>query len=235
MGEPAQERLVRKLDLERFLTTIPPNPSPNASLEQYTISESVAADILYLAAYANGDIVGKSVLDLGCGTGRLALGAAFLGAKSVVGVDVDEAAVVIAAESAENAGLKAVTNWVVGDIDAAVGKFDTVVQNPPFGVQTRRADRKFLSKALEVGASVYSLHNHPETDERLIQRLRKTRGDILQVEPSRFIKRFVEEREGTVIAVYAFIMPIPRMFEFHTKTKHDIIIDLYVIRKKGTT
>lgn len=233
MGEPAQARLVRKLDLERFLTTIPPNPSPKASLEQYTISEHVAADILYLAAYANGDIVGKNVLDLGCGTGRLALGAAFLGARSVVGVDVDKDAVAVAVGSAEKAGLKAVTDWVVGDIDVVVGKFDTVVQNPPFGVQTRGADRNFLSKALEVAFSVYSLHNHPETDECLIRRLKNSRGSLLQVEPSPFIQRYVEERGGAVTAVYALLMPIPRMFEFHTKAKHDIIIDLYVIKKRN--
>jgi putative methylase len=232
MGEPAQARLVRKLDLERFLTTIPPNPSPKASLEQYTISEHLAADILYLAAYPNCDIVGKNVLDLGCGTGRLALGAAFLGAKTVVGVDVDEATVSIAAGVAEDVGLKAVTNWVVGNIDVVMGNFDTVVQNPPFGVQTRGADRKFLSKALEVGRSIYSLHNHPETDERLIRKLKSSRGDLLQVEPSPFIKRFAEERGADVLGVYAFSMPIPHMFEFHTKVKRDIIIDLYVMRKQ---
>jgi len=65
MGKPAQERLIRKLDLERFLSEVKPNPSPKANLEQYTITEKVAADILYLAAYANQDIVGKKVLDLG--------------------------------------------------------------------------------------------------------------------------------------------------------------------------
>lgn len=231
MGEPAQTRLIRKLDLERFLTTIPPNPSPQASLEQYTISEHVAADILYLAAYANGDIVGKNVLDLGCGTGRLALGAAFLGAKTVVGVDVDENAVGIAAETAEKAELKTVTNWIVGDIEAVVGKFDTVVQNPPFGVQTRGADRKFLAKALEVADSIYSLHNHPETDERLIRRLKSIHDTFLQVEPSAFIKKYVAERGGTILAVYPLLMPIPHMFEFHKKTKRDIIVDLYVLRK----
>jgi putative methylase len=231
MGEPAQARLVRKLDLERFLAAIKPNPSPKASLEQYTISEHAAADILYLAAYANGDIIGKNVLDLGCGTGRLALGAAFLGAKTVVGIDVDGDAVALASQNARSNGLEVCTDWVIGDIDALCGKFDTVVQNPPFGVQTRGADRKFLSKALEVGASVYSLHNHPETDERLIRRLKNSRGSVLQVEPSPFIQRYVEERGGAVTAVYALRMPIPRMFEFHTKAKHDIIIDLYVIKK----
>ncbi len=233
MGEPSQTRIVRKLDLERFLATIKPNPSPEANLEQYTISELVAADILYLAAYVNGDIIGRSVMDLGCGTGRLALGAAFLGAKFVVGVDVDRTAVEIAAENAENADLKDRTNWVAGDIGAIVGKFDTVVQNPPFGVQKRGADRKFLAKALEIGGSIYSLHNHPEIDERLVRRLKRTHGSLLQVEPSAFVRRYVEERGGVAMAVYALLMPIPRMFEFHTKEKRNIVADLYVVRKRN--
>ncbi len=93
MGEHAQKRLIRKLDLERFLSTVAPQPNPKVHLEQYTISEQLAANMLYIAAYANDDIVGKSVLDLGCGTGRLALGASFLGAKEVVGIDIDRSAI----------------------------------------------------------------------------------------------------------------------------------------------
>jgi putative methylase len=232
MGEPAQERLIRKLDLERFLSEIKANPSPEASLEQYTVSPQAAADLLYLAAYAQGDILGKRVLDLGCGTARLSLGAAFLGAENVVGVDVDKAAVMIAAETAESAGMKPVADWVVGDIDAIVGKFDTVLQNPPFGVQKRGADRKFLEKALEVGCSIYSLHNHPRTDEHLTQRLKSTHGRLTRVEASPFIVRFVEARGGVVSAVYALLMTIPRMFSFHTKLRHDFVVDLYVIKRK---
>ena len=232
MGKPAQERLIRKLELERFLSEIETNPSPKASLEQYMISERVAADMLYLAAYANGDVIGKNVLDLGCGTGRLALGASFLGAKNVVGVDVDKAAVAIAFENAKKKGLKANTDWVAGDVDAVSGRFDTVLQNPPFGVQKRGADRKFLEKALEAGCTVYSLHNHPRMDEQLLQRLKRTRGSLLQVQASPFIERFVEERGGVVSAVYALLMTIPHMFDFHTKAKREIIIDLYVIRKR---
>ena len=36
---------------------------------------------------------------------------------------------------------------------------------------------------------------------------------------------------GAVKAVYAVLMSIPKMFDFHTKLKHDFVIDLYVIKK----
>jgi putative methylase len=233
MGEPTQKRLIRKLDLERFLSKVKPNPSPNVDLEQYTLSESAAASVLYLAAYGGNDIVGKRVLDLGCGSGRLALGAAFLGAESVVGVDIDKAVVKVASENGVHAGFEEDVDWVVGDIDSVSGKFDTVLQNPPFGVQKRGADRRFLEKALVVGDVVYSLHNHPVTDKRLVGRLKASGGQLLQVEASAFIQKFVEERNGRVAGVFALSLAIPKMFDFHTKAKRDIVIDLYVIRSRA--
>jgi putative methylase len=233
MGKPAQKRLIRKLDLERFLSRIEPNPFPKARLEQYTVSEAVAATVLYLAAYANGDVIGKKVLDLGCGTGRLALAASYLGAQWVVGIDIDKTAVKVASENSEKAGLKTSVQWVVGDIGAITGRFDTVLQNPPFGVQKRTADRKFLKKALEVGNVVYSLHNHPCTDRRLIKRLKADSGNLLQVAPSPFIEKFVVSHHRVVKAVYALLMTIPRMFDFHTKMKHEFVVDLYVIKRSG--
>jgi putative methylase len=231
MGEPAQKRLIRKLDLELFLSKVKPHPSPNVRLEQYTTSESVAATMLYLAAYTYGDIVDKQVLDLGCGTGRLALGSAFLGAESVVGIDIDKLAVKLAVENSAKLGFKTKVDWVAGDVNAVAGKFDTVLQNPPFGVQKRGADRIFLEKALQVADAVYSLHNHPFTDEPLVRRLRANTG-LLQIEASPFIARFVEAHGGRIEAVYALLLVIPRMFNFHTKARSEIIIDLHVIRRK---
>jgi putative methylase len=228
MGEHAQERIIRKLDLERFLSKIAPQPAPRARLEQYTISESIASTMLFIAAYANNDIIGKTVLDLGCGTGRLALGASYLGAQEVVGIDIDQRAIKAAVENSRKAGLAGTVQWVIGDIRAIVGMFDTVLQNPPFGVQTREADRAFLVKALELGSSVYSLHNHPETDKRLIKQLKASNG-FLQVPPSPFLERFVAKHNGSVKAVYAMLMTIPRIFDFHKKLKHDFAVDLYVI------
>jgi putative methylase len=232
MGEFTQKRIIRKLDLELFLAKVAPQPTPQVHLEQYTVSEQLAANMLYVATYSNNDIINKSVLDLGCGTGRLALGAAFLGAARVVGVDIDRLAIKTARENSTHPDLANKVEWVNGDIDIIVGKFDTVVQNPPFGVQTRGADRDFLVKALEVGDVVYSLHNHPEVDERLIKMLKSSQG-FVQVEPSPFLQSFISKHGGSIQAVYALPMTIPKMFDFHKKVKHDFIIDLYVVRKAG--
>jgi len=228
-----QKRLVRKLDLEVALARIEPHPCPKANLEQYTIPPDVAAEILYVAAYMNNDIAKKTILDLGCGTGRLALGSVLLGAREAVGIDIDKTAIRVAANHAKRLGLKAKTHWIVADIAAVRGPFDTVLQNPPFGVQRRRADRSFLKKALEVGKHTYSLHKSSNTEE-LRSILNSSERDArprnpTSARPSPFLRRFIAEHRGKITAVYRMPMTIPRIFEFHTKQRHKFLVDLYVI------
>jgi putative methylase len=226
-----QARLIRKLELEMLLSQVKPNPFPKSSLEQYTIPADVAATMLHIAAYVNGNIIDKNVVDLGCGTGRIALGAAFLGAKQVIGVDIDEGAVRLAFESSVNMGLKEKVGLVVGDIEVIHGNFDTVLQNPPFGVQKRRADRKFLEKALEIGKVIYSLHKHPEADKTFVKKLKQSKTGAVQVVPNPFLKNFIERQGGKIKGVYAMVMTVPYMFNFHRKKKHEFIVDLFIIEK----
>jgi putative methylase len=231
MGHYNSKRLVRRLDLELFLSQIKPHPSPRADFEQYTVSEAVAATLLYIAAYVNNDVIDRNILDLGCGTGRIALAASFLGAAAVVGIDIDKKAISVAVDNSKRTGVKTDVHWIVGDISAITGKFDTVIQNPPFGVQKRYADRKFLEKALEVGNVIYSLHSHPNPERQLIRSLKANPWNLLKVAPSSFIENFVASRNGFVKAVYAMPMTIPHMFDFHTKLRYDSVIDLYIIEK----
>ncbi len=214
MGRPAQKRLVRKRDLERALSEIEAHPLPNVYLEQYTTPSNVAAETLYLAAYVYDDIIGKTVVELGCGTGRLAIGAALLGASKVFGVDVDGVAVRVAQKNAEMLGVKEKTHWIVADIDVVKGTFDTTLQNPPFGVQRRRADRRFITKSLELSSTIYSFHKGGESNRI-------------------FIKRFIEGHGGKVTNIFPVTMEIPRMFKFHTKKKRSIQVDLYRIEGKS--
>ncbi|MCJ7469247.1 METTL5 family protein [Candidatus Bathyarchaeota archaeon] len=232
MGRVMQKRLVRKLDLELALSKIQPYSEPAPDLEQYTISADVAATMLYIAAYSHGNIVNKRVVDLGCGTGRLAMGAALLGAKEVVGVDIDRNAVEVASNCAEKFDLRKKTQWIITDIDSVNGHFDTVLQNPPFGVQKRGADRKFVVKALELSNGIYSLHKRPDHDSALLKELKTCSDGAIQVSSSSFMERFVEENGGTVDSVYALLMTIPHMFSFHSQKKHEFVVDLYVLRKK---
>jgi len=214
MGKVAQKRLVRRIDLERFLQRIPPHPSPKASLEQYTIPVDVAAETLFLAAYVHDDIVGKTIADLGCGTGRLVLGAVFLGAADAVGVDIDKAAIKTAKENSDRLNMKEKTSWILGDIDALCGSFHTVVQNPPFGVQRRGADRRFVSKALELSRIVYSLHKSGASNRA-------------------FIKKFIERHRGKVTSIFQMKLDIQRQFRFHAERKHTVKVDLYRMEAAG--
>jgi ribosomal protein L11 methyltransferase len=74
---------------------------------------------------ATHEVKGQRVLDYGCGSGILAIGAAKFGAQSIDAVDIDEAAVsaTLLNAQANEVGLNA------GLPDLAVGKYQTVLAN----------------------------------------------------------------------------------------------------------
>jgi release factor glutamine methyltransferase len=80
------------------------------------------------------------VLDVGTGTGALALSAARSGAAEVLAVDVSPVAVLLARLNARLRGLPVTVRW--GGLDAAAGhRFDLVVANPPYVPSGRHAAR----------------------------------------------------------------------------------------------
>lgn len=195
----------RRIEID--LSKLTGYPKPKPSLEQYPTPVKLAVKVLRVA-YFKGDIRGKVILDLGCGTGTLSIGAALLGAHYVIGVDIDRSALDVASMNAERLGVSDVIDWVQADVARLNlnGRCDTVIQNPPFGVQRRGADRIFLSKALENGRVVYSMHKS-ETDE--------------------FIKSYIEKYGGRIEAIYLSEIEIPYLFSFHRKPKHTVRINVY--------
>lgn len=208
---------LRKKKLEIILSRLKEIPNPKPELEQYTIPGDLAAQIINIA-YLQGDIKNKRVLDLGCGTGRLTIGSVLMGAKEAIGVDISEDVLKIAQENREisekltNQKIQNKINFVKKDVTDWKGKVDTVVQNPPFGIQTLHADRVFLKKALECGKKIYSLHRSYE----------KTR---------KFLTKFIEQNGGRVEKIIRFKFRIPYMFKFHKKPFVIYDVDLFVISK----
>ena len=73
---------------------------------------------------------GDTVLDVGCGSGILAISALLLGAKSAVGVDIDGVAVKTAAENARLNGVSGRFTAVKGDLTEKISeKYNLIVAN----------------------------------------------------------------------------------------------------------
>lgn len=184
---------LKKKELELILQRLQSHPEPSPKLEQYTTPAGIAADILFIAY---PDIVGKNVLDIGCGTGIFAIGAKILGAKKSTGIDIDEKALAVGDAYKKALGLDVEFNHC--RISEFSGRYDTVLMNPPFGAQKKHkhADRDFLAKALELAPVVYSFH-------------------LLETE--NFVKDFVANRNAVITFEKRYKFPIPYMFKFHTK------------------
>ena len=88
-----------------------------------------ASTRLALEALEEELLDGRSVLDVGTGSGILALAAAGLGARSAVGLDVDGDAVFVARENLRRHAFADRVRLYAGPLAACGGKFDLVVAN----------------------------------------------------------------------------------------------------------
>ena len=185
------------------MESLDPLPSPTPSAEQYPTPAGIAAEVAYLA-HAKGDIDGRSVVDLGCGNGVLAIAAKLLGAGPVAGVDADPLAIDVARRNAERA--KVDVRWRLADVQAIHETFDTVLMNPPFGSQRRHADRPFLAAALASGRVVYT---------------------FLNAKAEAFVRRHVESASGRITDRLPYAFPIPHTFAFHRDALRRVDVILY--------
>jgi len=199
------ERTVSKRQLEIQLGKLKILQSPQLRLEQYPVSAKVAAELLHMAGFEHHDLQGKTI-DLGTGTGRLAIGAATMGSKQVTGVDIDERSITLARENAIAAGVR--VEWVVSDIKEVVGAYDTVIMNPPYGTRSSHADVQFLERAFELAPVSYSIHKSSTRE---------------------FLRRVIERKNRRTDAVRSMSLDIPHLFPFHQKKWEKVDVDLYRI------
>jgi putative methylase len=200
--------MLSKKQLEILLERCNRFIEPKAKLEQYVTPTPIAADLLNLAAL-KGDIVDRKVFDLGCGTGRLGIGAALLGAEGVIGFDIDCEAIDAARRNAE--ALDADVAWRCTDVSSIDETCDTVVMNPPFGVKTRSADRPFIRAALKAGKVIYTMHKTTTRD---------------------FIIEYIKRCGGAVTDIAQVKFDLPYSYSFHKKRIKRIEVDIYRIERR---
>ncbi|KAF2355117.1 Methyltransferase small domain [Trinorchestia longiramus] len=168
-----------------------------------------------------GEIADKTVADLGCGCGVLAIGAAMLGASAVTGFDIDEDALAVCRDNLEELDLNDSVHLVRIDVNELLKEdcrwkdsFDTVILNPPFGTKNNQgADLKFLQAAGELSkGAVYSLHKTA------------TRKHLLR-------KATALGLTGEVLAELRY--DLPKTYNFHKKDSVDVHVDFIRFVKKS--
>ena len=204
---------MNKKELALILSRLKSFEKAKVEYEQYQTPSELAADALW-HAYMEGNITGKKITDLGCGTGILGIGALALGAKRVVFVDADEEALKTAMENLLHAEkiLKKKLNakFENKDIIEYKGRSDVVIENPPFGVKNPHIDKSFLQKAMKIANTIYSFH---------------------KIESKDFIERFARDNGFRVENITDIRFPLKAIFRFHRKKNYFVKTGLWKIVK----
>lgn len=210
---------------------------PRISLEQYATSGHLAAQVVYQMHSRFDDVAGRTVIDLGCGPAILGLGAALLGARHVIGVDIYAPALAVAVANRSALGLDGVVDFVQADVlglDAAFGLpaaaerdtasllspeadsaqrrravADTVITNPPFGTKkgNKGTDMLFLRQAAQLAGR--AVYSFHKTATRAhIQKVAASWG--LKAEP-----------------LAEMVFDLPKMYKAHRQASVDIRVDLW--------
>ena len=186
-------------------------------LEQYQTDPEIAAGIVWNAAL-NNEISGKVIVDLGCGTGILGIGALVMGAKNVIFVDADGKAIETAKDNLDfiekelDADYSKKAVFIVEKVEnlKAGRRADLVLQNPPFGVKVKHADRVFLEKAMEISPVIYSFH---------------------KVESRDFIDEFSKDKNYRTTHFWSFDFPLKMTMKHHKRRIHRIKVGCWRLEK----
>lgn len=208
---------------------------PKVMKEQYPTDSEVAASMLW-DAYTLGDIEGRVIVDLGCGTGILGIGAMLLGANKVSFIDTDKEVLNIAksniskiledfrdarkskifdilkveSESLRYTRLMSKAEFICKDIQEVNVNVEVVLENPPFGTKVKHSDRMFLEKALETAPIVYSFHKS---------------------ESKSFLEKFATQKGAKITHIWDFKFPLKASFDFHRRQIHRINVSCFRFEK----
>jgi putative methylase len=88
----------------------------------------------------------------------------------------------------------------------------TTIMNPPFGVQEKHADRKFLKAAMDLSDVIYSIHLSSEKVHD-------------------FIKGYMKKFGWTIDYVLPYNMVLEGTYPFHEQDRKQIQVNVYRFQK----
>ncbi|GIL55813.1 hypothetical protein Vafri_11173 [Volvox africanus] len=201
-------------ELHALMQDIAPFSCPKVDLEQYPTGPHLASRLLFAVDSSYDELAGRTVVDLGCGTAMLSIGAALLGSCHVAAVDIDPDALEVAAENVAQFEDPLPIDFILADVRHLSNQLprlraDVVIMNPPFGTKQKGADLAFLRAAFSVATtSVYSLHKS------------STREFIAKT-----AKRDLGASSAEVLAQLRY--DLPATMKFHRQKSVDIEVDLW--------
>lgn len=213
--------MINKKDLISLIQQTDGFLNPKIELEQYCIDAQSAVDIVYFAGVEFNDIKNQLVIDLGTGTGRLSIACAYLRASYILSVDIDMNALKILKTNINNLGLETIILPICSDINyfeivrqlLPKELHITTIENPPFGVQKKTADRYFLQKAFSFSDVVYSIH-------------------LANQKVHQFITSFIRKFNWEIDYVFPFQLKLDRTYEFHKQKTKSVDVNIYRFKRK---
>lgn len=188
---------------------------PTTKYEQYISTSHI---LKALHGKIQHYIENKGIIDLGCGTGVLSLFCSLIGAKSVLGIDIDQDNIIQGYEFARKHQLTNI-NWLVAPIEFLnfnrlyeSKRFSTIITNPPFGVWRRGIDIRFVKIGMKVAENLISFHKQHSKTRSLLDRIAKESGFSCNI-------------------VLSEQLVLENTMKFHKSEEYPVDIDIYVFNR----
>lgn len=188
---------------------------PSTKYEQYVSTSHI---LNLLQGKIQHYVENKGIIDLGCGTGVISLFCSLIGAKWVLGIDIDHHNLIQGYEFARKHQLTNI-NWLVAPIEFLNFKrfqrsknFPTIITNPPFGVWRRGIDVRFVEIGMKMAENVISFHKQNRKTRLLLNKIAKE---------SRFSCNIVLSEQ----------LVLENTMNFHKSEVYPVDIDIYIFNK----
>ena len=225
-------QILKKRELINIIQDLSSFSSPKLKWEQYSTDAVATADLFYYITFEQQELQDRIMIDFGCGPGHLTVAGLLLGARHVLGIDIDSEALQLYEQNLARLNLRNRVSILQADLTLTTNHSRIIdalnsiqkhnlgspqiigVSNPPFGVHNKGVDVKFVQQAIQVVDVLYSIH---------------LQSDKIR----RFLQRKIPQIGGSISNIGSLSMFLPHSYQHHQKKRKRILTDVYRIIPKS--